>query len=99
MIDEITPPHRVRARKQHRCSWCGKLIETGEEHTVSTNVGDGIYNWRECDRCAPYVGQMMRMPDKFYFDSGIDAWTSEGFDEFMREEYPATWEVWKDLDK
>ena len=95
MITILTPPHRVKARKPHRCDWCGKRIEIGEEHTVSTNVGDGIYNWRECDRCATYVSQMMRMPDKFYFDDGVGGWTSESFVEFMREEYPATWEAWE----
>jgi hypothetical protein len=45
----LDDPHRVRARKPHRCDWCGGKIEKGDEYTVSTFVGDYIYSWHECD--------------------------------------------------
>jgi len=99
MITILTPPHRVKARKPHRCDWCGKLIETGEEHTASTNVGDGIYTWRECDRCSSFVGEMIGMPDKFYYDDIAGGWTAEGFIDFMREEHPKTWKAWEEADR
>jgi len=97
MITILTPHHRVKARKPHRCDWCGKRIEIGEEHTVSTNVGDGIYNWRECDRCSLYV--KAAIDGDFDVDPTIEGFSSSDFIEFMREEYPATWGAWKDLDK
>lgn len=90
----ITPAHRVKARKPHYCSWCGKRIEIGEIYTVSTNVGDEIYTWRECDRCAPYVDEMMAFPGDFYFDSGIEAYTHDSFLDFMLNENADVLEKW-----
>jgi hypothetical protein len=88
-------PHRVKARKPHVCDWCGKRIEVGEWHIASTNVSDGIYTWRECDRCKPYVSEMMGEPDEFYFDSIADGYTSESFTEFMRDEHPDVLDDWR----
>lgn len=57
-MDEIGPQHEVTARKPHRCSWCGKEILPGEKFVTSTLKTDYIYEWRECDRCKPYVDEM-----------------------------------------
>ena len=86
IMDCLMQPHRVKARKPHVCDWCGKRIEVGEWHIASTNVSDGIYTWRECDRCKPYVSEMMAFPGDFYFDSGIEAYTHDSFLDFMLNE-------------
>ena len=87
-------PHRVRARKPHRCDWCGGRIEKGDEYTVSTLVGDYIYSWHECDRCREYVDELWEWYRKWY--GPTDTLGAEAFDEFMREEHPDTWREWKD---
>ena len=35
---ELAPSKRVKARKEHRCDYCGKRIYVDEEHTVSKRV-------------------------------------------------------------
>lgn len=57
-MDTISPQHEVTARKPHSCSWCDKEILPGEKYVTSTLKTDYIYEWRECDRCKPYVDEM-----------------------------------------
>ena len=38
---ELAPSKRVKARKEHRCDYCGKRIYVDEEHTVSKLVEGG----------------------------------------------------------
>lgn len=30
-----------KARKEHRCEWCGEKIEKGQEYFNYTGIGDG----------------------------------------------------------
>lgn len=89
----LDEPHRVRARKTHRCDWCGGKIEKGDEYTVSTLVGDSIYQWHECDRCREYVDEMWDWYNRNggYWGDGLNG---EDFDEFMREEHPDVYKEW-----
>ncbi|GAA6488445.1 hypothetical protein [Gordonibacter urolithinfaciens] len=95
MSTELTQSHRVKARKEHRCDWCGKKIAVGETYTSSAHVMDGrAYTWHECDRCAPYVGPMMA-----YWDHRADeGYTGEDMSEYMHEEHPDVWDAWKEAD-
>ena len=33
-MDILKEPKRVKARKEHQCDHCDKIISVGEEHTV-----------------------------------------------------------------
>lgn len=91
----LEPTHRVKARKRHTCDWCGKLIEVGEEHGASAMARDGIaYTWRECDRCAPYVGPMMDYWDR----TGDEGYGREDMSYYMAEEHPGVWAEWQEAD-
>lgn len=101
MTRMITSPHRVKARKNHRCCWCSKAIVQGEYYTDATYVFDDIYNWRECDRCAPYVGPMMRWIDDNYGRLSHEGYGPDDMREYMMEVHPDVWAGWigKDGDK
>lgn len=42
-----------RARKQHNCDGCGKIIEPGDQHVYVFSItrGYGAYTSRECETC------------------------------------------------
>lgn len=82
-MEILRPPKTVKARKSHTCDYCGKVIEIGEEHEVGTYVGDYIYDWRECNRCKPYVSEAFQ--NKAYdFSEGMG---EQDFREYMWEEH------------
>lgn len=95
MWEELAGKRRIKARKSHHCDWCGKAIDVGEEHGATALVSDGsAYTWRECDRCAPYVGPMMD-----YFDhTGDEGYTGEDMRDYMCEEHRDVWDAWKEAD-
>lgn len=96
MVTELVSAHRVKARKEHRCNWCGKRIEVGEDHTATSLVYDGsAYTFRECDRCAPYVEPMMDYWDNRY-DEGYNG---DDMYEYMRDEHPDVWDAWMEADR
>lgn len=90
---EITPRHKVKARKEHRCSWCDKLISPGEIYEVSTLKVDYVYEWRECDRCREYVKEIFEDPYWGDYDPeyGIDAQT---FMDFMYDRHSDVAREW-----
>lgn len=94
MTAMITAPHRVKARKNHRCDWCGKTIVQGEQYTDSVYVCDSIYNWRGCDRCAPYVDPMMRWIDDNYGRLSDEGYGPDDLREYMMEVHPSVWSAW-----
>lgn len=95
---EITPPHEVKARKPHYCSWCDKEIHVGEKYTTSTLKIDYVYEWRECSRCKPYVDEMFDDDVWGDYDSGygIDQQT---FWDFMAEKHYDIWCEWQHADE
>lgn len=41
-----------KARKQHRCDLCGRVIDCGEEYLRLWSLSDdGPYTWKECAHC------------------------------------------------
>ena len=92
---ELAPSKRVKARKEHRCDYCGKRIYVDEEHTVSKLVeGGSAYTWRECDRCAHYVRKMMA-----YWNYPIgEGYNCEDMAYDMTENHPDVWDAWKESD-
>lgn len=84
MIDAVLKyPHTVKARKQHRCDYCGKLIAIGEEYTKATYKADHIYDWRSCERCKEYVEEAFHNND-YDFSDGM-GW--QDFMDYMSEEH------------
>lgn len=96
-MDTISPQHEVTARKPHSCSWCDKEILPGEKYVTSTLKTDYIYEWRECDRCKPYVDEMFAddVWGDYDPDYGIDAQT---FYEFMLDKHPDVLDKWQSVD-
>lgn len=91
MINTIKVKHKVKARKQHFCSFCGKVIVAGEEYESSTCSCDGIvYDWKECERCKPYVEEAFR--NKHY--DWTDGMSEEDFHSYMWEEHKDIAEQW-----
>lgn len=51
-----------RARKDHRCCDCGRIIAKGERHTYATGLmEDSWYEYRACAHCMAAAGWLMRM--------------------------------------
>lgn len=60
-----------RARKQHRCEWCGEPIPVGEKHTQYVGKWEGEFqNWRMHNEC---------------FDSADKEDRQDGFSPFENE--------------
>lgn len=72
----------VKARKLHRCSWCGGIINIGEKYQTATYKDDEIYVWKNHIRCMD-IAQELKMFDEC---DGYGV-TEEDFCEFIKDEY------------
>ncbi len=56
----VSPAVALRARKEHRCTWCGESIAPGSEYLRWMSVDDSMYTnkmHRECfDACHEECG-------------------------------------------
>ena len=94
MCREVEGPHEVKARKSHRCDWCGKRIEVGETYRVAKYVSDGtVYAWHECERCRPYVKEMWESYGNP--QNRPKTLTFADFEEHMVEFHPEVWSEWR----
>lgn len=89
-MDILKEPKRVKARKEHKCDYCNKVIVVGEEHSVATYKGDFIFEWRECDRCKSYVSEAFNNKDYDWSD-GM-SW--QDFIDYMYEEHRDIAKLW-----
>lgn len=72
-----------KAKKRHKCDYCGEYIEVGEIYENQTNIGDGeLYHWKSHISCAQ-LSDELRLFDK----CGDDGVTSDNFDEYVCQEY------------
>lgn len=89
-MDTLKEPKRVKARKRHQCSYCNKIIEIREDHSVATYKGDYVFDWRSCDRCKPYVQEA--------FDNNNYDWSdgmgNQDFIDYMWEEHRDIAKLW-----
>jgi hypothetical protein len=65
----VSPATALRARKEHRCTWCGEAISPGSEYLRWMSVDDSMYTnkmHRECfDACheeCTFYGEDAYMP-------------------------------------
>lgn len=89
-MEVIASPHRIKARKEHSCDYCGKVIKKGEEYTKATCKGDYMYDWKSCDRCKPYVQEAFE--NKNYDWS--DGMGEQDFRDYMWEEHREVSKSW-----
>jgi hypothetical protein len=57
----------LRARKQHRCHWCGEAIEVGQSYARWFSKSDGPYTTRVHPECDKAWGQMVRLDDEYRY--------------------------------
>ena len=49
---EVLSRKEPKARKDHKCDWCGGIIKTGEVYDCSFNICCGdVYTWKNHQRC------------------------------------------------
>ena len=64
-----------KARKPHKCDWCGETIEKGEEYEYQKYIWDGsLYDWKSHKACSRVVSAIWDYCDP---DEGLTG------DEFM----------------
>ena len=79
---ETISTKEVKARKQHKCNWCGCKINIGTIYTTSFCVHDvDTYTWKNHIHCEE-IASKLKMFD--YADYGVD---EENFQETIREEF------------
>jgi hypothetical protein len=55
-----------KARKDHRCEWCGQSIPRGEVHYLFVGVWEGEWqNWRMHEECSKYANLNNEFIDGF----------------------------------
>lgn len=70
----------VIARKQHKCDWCERVIEKGEEHERQKFKYDGeLCEWHSHLACSRVASAIWDYADP---DDGMDSWM---FDEVCAE--------------
>ncbi|WP_405375901.1 MULTISPECIES: hypothetical protein [unclassified Microbacterium] len=61
-----------KARKEHRCSTCGRVIGVGETYLRQHNVFDGQrYSYLNCEHCLAFTRRALQL-DANYWDDGIN---------------------------
>ncbi len=59
-----------KARKEHRCDYCGGIIKKGEAYDWSKNIYDGIlYEWKSHEKCSFLCEQLWDYANP---DEGMD---------------------------
>ena len=89
-MDTIEYPHIVKARKQHKCDFCGKIIEVGESYERATYKDGDIFTWKTCERCKSYVDEAFDNPD-YDFSDGM---SEQDFHIYMFEEHKSVAKKW-----
>lgn len=79
-MDVIAQNKVVKARKEHKCSFCNRLIRKDERYETQTLVDDYIYVWKAHIRCSD-IASKLDMYSECY-----DGVTSEAFYETIVDE-------------
>ena len=67
---EILASKERKARKEHRCDYCGEIIKKGEAYDWSKNIYEGtLYEWKGHKQCSFLCSQLWDYADP---DEGMD---------------------------
>jgi basic membrane lipoprotein Med (substrate-binding protein (PBP1-ABC) superfamily) len=73
---------KPKAKKQHKCDFCGLIIEIGEVYELQKNVSEGtLYSWKYHLSCNEIASKLDM------FDNCDEGVTGEDFKENIRTEY------------
>lgn len=82
-METLSYNKEVRAKKEHRCNFCGSKIVTGQIYSKSTHVNDGeIYDWKTHKWCGQLADDL-----KLYDYCGADGVTQDDFVEAVHSEH------------
>lgn len=88
--------NKIKARKNHRCNWCGQTINVGEVYQRSFNKYDSdVYTWKNhlfCQKVANELN-MFDWCDEGVTDDDFSEVIDDTYSEIMRDkedvEYPS----------
>lgn len=82
----LEPPHEVRARKDHKCSNCWRVVEAGEHYWTGTWTADGsIEVVKYCPHCFLAAGWLTAVCSGF-------VWGDQMVTEDLTEHWDESWE-------
>lgn len=70
-----------KAKKDHKCNFCGFVIPKGTNYQYQAIKGDYFYTWKSHLRCLDIAGKLKMWND---CDEGV---TEEDFYEIIKEEF------------
>ena len=84
MVNLIDTRYIKKARKEHKCNYCSKLIKIGESYQNDLcKDGIDIYHWKSCPKCAFFAHELWEYIDP---DWGLDGdGLNDGMTSFLQE--------------
>ena len=86
MVEVIRTKAIKKARKEHKCSYCGRNIKIGDSYRRSLLKIDEPYTWNECKYCEVVAGEIT---SSGFFVSDGDGFSREDFSEAVQELHEA----------
>ena len=78
---EILKQQVQKAKKVHKCDWCGTPIEIGETYEYSTIKADNFFIWKNHISCRELTNKLDMWGD---YDDGLD---EEAFQNYVDIKY------------
>lgn len=67
------------ARKEHRCTDCGRTIRPGETYRRGVNFDGGAWTWKDCRHCDYVLRKYDIAWDGEYSPDTFVEWAGDGF--------------------
>ena len=82
-METLSYQKEVKAKKEHRCSFCGSMIREGMTYLTSTHKQDGVvYDWKSHTYCDKIADKLNMYDDEC--DEGL---TQDAFQERIHDTY------------
>ena len=72
---------KPKARKEHKCNWCGGIIKVGEIYERQFLKYDEVYVWKNHIICSEIANKLLMFEN---YDEGLD---DSDFCEHIKEEF------------